>query len=209
MSKGCCGGLVALMCLVLLGCAERPAVSQAEAVDLLRTGRPLLSCREDCVAAWRRAQPQAAQLDGAARWPELTVLVLGVGYQDDLSLYYLGRAAEGIGYPGAAASYYRQSTHISGTSLSCRQQSKACGGLAMPQVSLLRLAAIDRELNRSRPRRTAPAAPGPASPVAAPSEPELPPSPASFAAPPPELPPPPPRRTGPAASEYIEPPAAR
>lgn len=212
MDKRRWGGLVALTSLALLGCAEQPAsVSPAEAVELLRTGRPLLSCREACVAAWRRAQPQATQLDGAARWSELAVLLLGVGYQDDLSLYYLGRAAEGIGFPGAAASYYRQSTYISGTSLSCQHESKVCGGVALPQAAVLRLAAIDRELTRARPRRIAPAAPSATTPVAAPSEPAEPepPPPAAAPAAPPEPVPAPPRRTGPAASEYIEPPAAR
>src|SRR5260370_16819257 len=113
-------GLVGLGCLALAGCAERAApVSPSEALSLslLRTGRPLLGCREACLDEWRRSQTQAAQLDAAAHWPDLAVLMLRIGYQDDLSLYYLGRAAEGMGYLGAAARYYHHSTQLAGTSL--------------------------------------------------------------------------------------------
>lgn len=216
MRKWYGNGLFALACLTLTGCAEqRAALSPADAVAQLRTGTPLLQCREACVAGWRGAQPQAAQLDAAARWPELAVLVIGIGYQDDLSLYYLGRAAEGLGYPGAAASYYRQSTHVSGTSLSCQQRSGVCGGLILPRAALSRIAAIERELDRARPRRAGPA-PGAAPRDATPGDtgPQLPgqpePAPATAYVPPPaEIVPPGPSRTGPAASEYIEPPPAR
>lgn len=185
--------LVGLGCLLLAGCAERVAsVTPAESLTLLRTGRPLLRCRDACLAEWQRAQPQAAQLEAGARWQGLAQLVLRIGYQDDLSLYYLGRAAEGIGYPTAAASYYRQSMQLSGTSISCQNLSRLCAGVALPRAASSRLAAIERELSRSRPRRNGTALRGPETPEAAPREPAAPvPSP-----------------VGPPPSEYIEPPPA-
>src|SRR5882672_9265117 len=97
MRKWCRGGLVATACLALFGCAERAdTVKTAETLAQLRAGRALLSCRDPCLAEWRRVQPQAAQLDAAAQWQDLAVLLARAGYQDDLSLYYLGRAAEGL-----------------------------------------------------------------------------------------------------------------
>ena len=203
---------IALGCLLLAGCVERPAPTPADAVAQLRTGGQLLSCREPCLAEWQRVQPQAAQLAADARWQDLAVLVLRTGYQDDLSLYYLGRAAEGIGYPGAAASYYRQSMRLSGTSVSCQILSRQCGGAVLPRAAALRGAAIDRELARPRSRRPGSAPQGPELPAAAPAgegaEPPVEPAvlaPAEIAAPAPRpvsIP------GGPAASEYIEPPAA-
>jgi len=189
-------GLVAWACVALVGCAERAdTVKPAEALAQLRAGRPLLNCREPCLAEWRRAQPQAAQLDAGTRWQDLAMLLTRVGYQDDLSLYYLGRAAEGLGSREAAASYYRQSTRLSGTSGSCQSLSRLCGGVTLPRAAALRVAAVERELVRARPRRTEPAPQGPQTP-AAPVEAEAPaPSPVSMPA-------------GPAASEYIEPPPA-
>jgi hypothetical protein len=189
--------LVGLGCLVLAGCAAQPAaVTPAEAVAQLRTGRPLLTCREACLVEWQRAEPQAAQLAVGARWADLAALALRIGYQDDLSLYYLGRAAEGLGYPRAAASYYRQSSALSGTSISCRNLSRMCGGMIFPRAALLRLAALERNLKRSRLQRTGPAPQEPEMPVSARGEAEAPaPSPASSPG-------------GPAPSEYIEPPPA-
>ena len=108
-------------CLAPLGCAEQHAtVKPAETLALLQAGRPLLTCREPCLAEWRRAQPQAAQLDAGKRWQDLALLLARIGYQDDLSLYYLGRAAEGLGYRPAAAAYYRQSTEISRHPVACQ-----------------------------------------------------------------------------------------
>ncbi len=198
-------GLVGLGCLVLAGCAERAAlVSPPEALSLLRTGRPLLSCREACLEEWRRSQMQAAQLDAAAHWPDLAVLVLRIGYQDDLSLYYLGRAAEGMGYLGAAASYYQQSTRLAGTSISCEHLSRLCGGVALPNAASLRLAAVERELKR----RTRQPPRMPTTPAMVPREPGEP-IPNEAAATAPSDFRKPPTSAGAGASEYIEPPPAR
>ena len=203
--------LIGLACLVPAGCADqRATITPAQSLALLPTGRPVLSCREACLAEWQRAQPQAAQLDAGRRSQELAALVMRVGYQDDLSLYYLGRAAEGMGYRAAAASYYRQSTQLSGTSISCQYLSRQCGGVALPGASLSRVAAIERMVSSPRPRRTGPAAQVPAAP-GAPAAPEA--TSGEVAEPPPSPVPPPaarpvPRPAGPAPFEYIEPPPA-
>jgi hypothetical protein len=164
--------LVGLACLVPVGCAERlGSATPAQSLALMQTGRPVLNCREACLAEWQRAQAQAAQLDAAGRSEELALLVMRIGYQDDLSLYYLGRAAEGMGYRAAAASYYRQSMQLSGTSISCRYLSRQCGGLALPWTASLRLAAVEGIVNPPRPRRIGPA---PQSPKNFPGNPEAP-----------------------------------
>ncbi len=226
MNKRYCGILMALGCLVLAGCAAPPAaIDAAGAVARLRTGEPLLSCREACVAAWRTAQPQAAQLVAARRWADLALLLQRIAYQDDLSLYYLGQAAEGLGYPGAAASYYRQSTYLTGTTIACRNLSGTCGGHVFPQAAVARLAMIQRGLvYRLRPRRSAPSPHGREAPPPGEAEIAVPPpaeaagpTPAAMPTGPPAeaqtLPPPPPPAATPApgrspTSDYIEPPPA-
>ena len=221
------GSLIAVGVLTLAGCATQPAaVNPAQAVALLQSGQPLLHCREACVASWQRAAPQAAQLDTAARWADLAALVESSDYQDDLSLYYLGRAAEGLGYRGAAASYYRQSTYLSGTAISCRWLSRSCGGVELPRAALLRLTAIEHTLNPPRNPRARAVVPQPVPPPSAPREAVQPvaaepryasPAPAAAPAPaPPGVPPPPaylmpppaPRPSAQPPSDYIEPPPA-
>jgi hypothetical protein len=190
--------LVALTCLAAVGCAEQLATVKPEDFRAqLRAGKVALGCREPCLTEWRRVQPQAAQLDAGGRWQDLAMLVARAGYRDDLSLYYLGRSAEGLGYKGAAAGYYRQSIPLSGTQGSCQNLSRACGGVALPRAAAARAGAIERELIRTRARPPEAAPQAPETPEAARAE--------------PEVPPPSPVRpaSGPPANEYIEPPAAR
>jgi hypothetical protein len=222
--------------LGLTGCAAPTAVPPAEGIALLPSGVPLLRCREACLARWRAAAPQAALLDREGRWRELAWLVLSIGYQDDLTLYYLGRATAGMDYPVGAASYFQQSRELSGTTVSCLHMSGSCGGILLPQASSAELAALDRRLHpqprrqmrRVRRHRAEPAVAGKAKP-GEPNEAEgpvplspaagMPPPPAvpaAAAAPPPPAPAPPPaappapaRPPPPGTGEFIEPPPAR
>ena len=208
MGKWYRGILVAMGALVLAGCAEqRASIDPAQATAQLMSGRRLLNCRDACLAEWRQNQPQAAQLDAARRWPDLAAMVLNTGYEDDLSLYYLGRAAEGIGYPGAAASYYRQSVRLAASSASCQSLSRVCGGVVLPRAAAMRIAAIERELGAAGRRRA-----GSSRPAAAASEP-APPLPSEVTESPPEAPAPAAiEKSAPASrptpSEFIEPPPA-
>jgi hypothetical protein len=232
MPSGRWRGAIVAACLILAGCVqERPAnISMPEVLAMLQTGRPVRNCREACLTTWQSVQPQAAQLEMSGRWSDLAVLVVQTGYQDDLSLYYLGRAADGLGYRNGALSYYRQSMQLSDTSVSCRNLSHLCGGLLLPTAASQRIAAIDRMI--APPRRPAPRAvprspelvpaaipeaiPATAPVVAFPTEPpprpavEAPVSPAAEAPtrPTAEAPkPPPPRNPVPRATlDYIEPP---
>jgi hypothetical protein len=209
--------------MILAGCAATQGrlsnASTAELVALLQTGRPVLDCREPCLAEWRRVQPQAAQLEASGRWADLAVLVMRTGYQDDLSLYYLGRAAEGLGYRAAAQSFYRQSMQLSGTSIACEHLSGQCGGVVLPTAASRRIAAIDLILSPPPVPRRSPRAPrqNGIAPVAAPAPAVAPEEPAAaipveaLSPPPPAAVPPPvysPRRPAPKAPiDYIEPPA--
>jgi len=233
-------GAIGLGCAVLAGCAttaQRETVSTDKVLENLSVGQPLLRCREPCLTDWRAAQPKAQSLAAAAKWRDLVTLLAGIGYQDDLSLYYLGEAAERLGYTTAAIIYYRQSAGLSGTSIACGYLSKQCGGVSLPQAAQARIAALNQPTKRPRP---APASPGggaaPASippadigpapapsldtaptplPLAAPEAPaaSITPLPADRPMPPapPIAPPPLPRETAvPRAGEdFIEPPPAR
>jgi hypothetical protein len=148
-----------LVLLFLWGCAAGGGdgrylnVSRSELLAQLQLGHSVLRCREGCLPVWRDAQPRAAQLDASDQWGDLAVLVMRTDYQDDLSLYYLGKAAEGMGFYPAAAAYYRQSMELSGTSISCANLSRLCGGLTLPVGAAHRLSVVQQQLNRPMPRR--------------------------------------------------------
>jgi hypothetical protein len=208
-------GLLGLCCVLLAGCAEQHnSVTPENGLALMQTGVPVLSCREPCLADWRREQPQTQKLVAAGQWRDVATLVIRVGYQDDLSLYYLGLAAEGLGFTTGAASYYRQSKELSGTAIDCASLSRQCGGLVFPQAASLRLSSVMLQLERSR---RAPAAAPPGKPVPATTEgvatgsatsnETLPPAPPLALAPTPQPAPPPPRPAD--TKDFIEPPPAQ
>lgn len=225
MRNGSSRLLIVLACLWLAACATQPQapnkqITEAQAVAALRTGEPLLRCREACLTQWRQAEPQASLFARYQQWRALAALVLSVGYQDDLTLYYLGEAAQGLGYPAAAASYYRQSLQLSGTTIACVNLSRQCGGVALPGEASLRLAALERTIRRPLPERRRPRGrreeprPQPGELPLVPAEPEPIPPPMAAPppppppAPPPPPPPPPPPAPNPAAAQFIEPPPA-
>lgn len=214
------GILLGLVSLILANCGAvepqgRLAHSEkAELLARLQLGQPVLDCREACLSGWKRIQPDAARLDAAANWDELAVLVMRSGYQDDLSLYYLGKAAEGRGFYAAAASYYRQSMQISGTSGSCMNLSILCGGVTLPKAASEHLAEAERFLipRKKQPMQPATNVRPPAATPAGATELTPAAEPTQTAAPIPVISPPQPAATSnpdPAgAAEYIEPPPA-
>jgi hypothetical protein len=150
--------VIGLIGLFLSGCAgssgdNRDAnVERPELLAQLQLGRSVLRCREACLPAWRDVQPRAARLEASSQWGDLAVIVIRTGYQDDLSLYYLGRAAEGLGFYPAAVSDYRQSMELSGTSISCANLSRLCGGVMLPADAARRLS-IAQQRAKPIPRR--------------------------------------------------------
>jgi hypothetical protein len=75
-----------------------------------------------------------------------------------------------MGYRAAAASYYRQSMQLSGTSISCQYLSRQCGGVSLPRAAAARLAAVERVANPPRARRIGASQSGPEAPETAPLE---------------------------------------
>lgn len=150
-----CALIGALGMANLVACTPEVApVSPEQRLAMIPTGQPLLTCRADCLAAWRAAEPQAQNLAAQHRWTDLALLVLRVNYDDDLTAYYLGEAAQGMGYRAAASSYYKQSVELSAGPASCAKYSGSCSGVSLPRAASARLAA----LGRPAPRR--PSGPG-------------------------------------------------
>jgi hypothetical protein len=106
--------LAAGTCLALLsGCAAKydtvtPDV-QAKMLADLQAGKPVLDCAEKCSFTWGSQVAAIHQLDLAERWNDLAVQVMRIGYGSDLAYYYLGQAAQGLGYYQASIAYYNWS----------------------------------------------------------------------------------------------------
>src|ERR1700732_4764862 len=131
---GCVAGWIAL---VLTSCAVRtPEVPTDELLRRLQTGEPMLDCRLACLDAWRANRATALVLNETRRWQELAVLVMQTGYTDDLTYFYLGRAAEGLGYREAAKTYYQISARLSAAGLACvKENPDLCNGQRLPAAA--------------------------------------------------------------------------
>jgi hypothetical protein len=132
----CIGAAVSAM---VVGCTMKNAsVPPSQLMSELQAGQPMLDCRVDCGLAWANNRQNAAVLNAAGRWQELALLVMQIGYMDDLTYYYLGQAAENLGYLQAAQRYYRIAEQIAVTQMSCRQgeaDAEAALGIAVNECA--------------------------------------------------------------------------
>jgi hypothetical protein len=100
----------AALALLLAGCSAKfdtvtPQVQATMMADL-QAGKLNLDCGLNCRLTWDTSRPQIHALDLAEHWQDLTVQVMKIGYGNDLAYYYLGQAAQGLGYHQAAIGYY-------------------------------------------------------------------------------------------------------
>src|SRR6266852_9681762 len=112
----------AMVLTVMTACTMKNLnVPPDQLMSQFQAGQPMLDCRADCGGAWSINRQKVATLDAAGRWQDLALLVMQIGYMNDLSYYYLGHAAENLGYLPAAQRYYRIAERLSVTQMSCHQ----------------------------------------------------------------------------------------
>lgn len=102
----------AVLSLLLTACATQrdgatDPVGRYEISKELESGQVRLECEWSCAASWTGARGKASGLFRNQLWADLAAEVVRVGYGSDLTYFYLGRAAEGLGRNAAAATYYR------------------------------------------------------------------------------------------------------
>jgi hypothetical protein len=164
--------------LVLASCVTTPPeVPPDELIRRLQAGEPALECGLPCQDAWRANRTTALVLNETRQWRELAVLVMQIGYTNDLTYYYLGRAAEGLGFWDAAKTYYRISVRLTSAGITCRAEgADYCNGQVFPAAAQTELA----ELTAPPPTPPRPSKTHPAQPEhRPPAKPTPPPAPAS------------------------------
>jgi hypothetical protein len=131
---------------MLSACAPIPELSRTtspELLDSVRKGTAELTCRSSaCERIWLARVEQAANLTTQARWAELSTLLTVTNYSSDLGYYFLGRAADGLGSPRAAAHYYEIAKAELNGDRSC-EAIGLCRGLGIPRI-------IDAELTEAK-----------------------------------------------------------
>jgi hypothetical protein len=128
---------VGVIAILASACSNVPSsglssakTGRVELSEEFKNGEARLGCRLHCAVTWGLYRDRAKALYNARAWNELALNVLRIGYADDLSYFYLGKAAEGLGQYRAAESYYRLSRSAS---LKCADIYGDCYGFVFPR----------------------------------------------------------------------------
>jgi hypothetical protein len=82
-------------------------------------------------------------MNEARQWRDLAVLVMQIGYTNDLTYYYLARAAEGLGFRDAAKTYYQTSLRLTSAGITCMADgAEYCNGQVFPAAAQTELAEL-------------------------------------------------------------------
>jgi len=139
---------------------------RVELSEDFKNGDARLRCQMHCAITWGLYRDRAKALYNARAWNELALNVLRIGYADDLSYFYLGKAAEGLGLYRAAENYYRLSR---AASLKCADVYGDCYGFVLPRdarptapaVAANKPAEVKRQYSPPPPLAHEPSAPAP------------------------------------------------
>lgn len=107
-----CTSVIALTTL-LAGCASQGIQmadgSQATNPTIaFKSGQARLMCDTlSCAGAWGQTRKASKAYYEQRLWSDLAREVMRVGYQSNLTYFYLGRAAEALGHTAAAKTYYK------------------------------------------------------------------------------------------------------
>ena len=132
--------LFPLLMLILLGGCATTTKQTPESYASFSRGEARLSCGVSCSGSWGYSRKQAKSFYEYASWADLSKLVIEIGYENQLSYFYLGRAAEGLGYVNAARIYYSYAS----SSKPCDALLNNCDGFNFPAEINLRLASLPR-----------------------------------------------------------------
>lgn len=95
----------------LLSCSSTHTLSEPKIQDGLLerfiSGESQLECGLACSHTYGSNRRMLTKLYDSEQYQELALEVLKIGYGIDQAWYYLGRAAEGLGYTETALKYYR------------------------------------------------------------------------------------------------------
>lgn len=133
-----------LLAFILSGCsAGGPTNSMGHksvdpGADFL-DGRIRLDCELSCAGAWGANKQRLYEIFSAERWTLLADEVMHIGFGNDLTYFYLGRAAEGLGKPEAASNYYALGQ---ATPYHCNSIVNNCNGIDAPTLTAQRFSAL-------------------------------------------------------------------
>ncbi|MDP3815720.1 hypothetical protein [Pseudomonas sp.] len=129
-------GLIVAGLLSLSGCMSggittTTGESAPDTLAVFKSGEARLTCIVSCGYAWGAAGQHVKSLYTNGLWVDLVNEVTRIGHDDDLSYFYLGQAAERLGYEEAAKTYYKLALS---PKLKCAGFINVCNGFDVPRL---------------------------------------------------------------------------
>ena len=123
----------------------KPLALYNPAYDQFRRGEARLECGS-CAIKFSSGKDELRSLHRQADWEGLARAVLSIGYAQDISWFYLGASAEGLGLSGPARVYYQQAASLArhGDSHCKGGFSDLCNGVQLPQEAEAALVRLPR-----------------------------------------------------------------
>ena len=125
------------------GISIDPTSRRGELTEQFIRGYARLECYASCAGKYGANRADLKMFHDAELWRDLALRVLEIGNYGDQQYYYLGRAAEGLGYVSAAEIYYKLSIGVSKSGrYDCAGLINVCDGFVFPQTAESRLASV-------------------------------------------------------------------
>lgn len=133
------GGCVTTTTTTAVGSEPDP-----ERLRLLERAAVTLDCRTpECAYAFNKRRAQLLSLHDKGFHAALAEQVMTLGHDHDLAYYYLGHAAEGLGYRQAALTYFRRAQAAESK---CAAEAHTCNGLRLETLLPQRIRALEAVL---------------------------------------------------------------
>jgi len=142
---------------ILFGCASAGIQSKSgEKVDdvysAFSSGDARLTCGVSCSGASGSSRGKQKGFYFNNLWHDLALEVARVGFASDQSYFYLGRAAEGLGYREAAITYYKLALLVD---FKCGGWINVCDGLDFPSDINARLEPLNLQVANEAAEKSA------------------------------------------------------
>ncbi|MFN8946553.1 MAG: S1C family serine protease [Alphaproteobacteria bacterium] len=154
--------------LWVAGCAMSTTVNTTDQAamarfDAFRGGNVTLPMGALEAAEWALYRDTAYEHLASGQWRDLADVVQRKGINNDLSWYYLGRAAEGLGEITLARQYYQRSIERSNSEKASHRCQGAvislCDGFEFPDVTMARLSQLEAAAPAPKPEAAPETAP--------------------------------------------------
>ena len=134
--------------LLSAGCAARVEQINDQnvgpLVDQFVDGKAVLDCDLPCAGRFGANRKAMFGMYQASDWSTLSRTVVRIGFNQDLSWFYLGLSAQGLGLADSAAAYYSKALE---TPNHCASGAiNACDGFAFPDDIYTQLQAMGVEM---------------------------------------------------------------